>query len=114
MRPAKQNSLKWVTASLGDTVKMFPIDEVLLFQAQEKYVRVVTARDEAFIRTPLKDLLAQLDPEVFWQIHRSSIVRATAIDRVKRDALGHLHAQLRGVDEPLPISTAFQARFRSM
>jgi DNA-binding LytR/AlgR family response regulator len=114
IRPREPSHLKWVTACLGDTVRMFPIDEVLFFQAQEKYVRVVTARDEAYIRTPLKELLAQLDPEVFWQVHRSTIVRAAAIDRVKRDALGHLHAQVRGVEELLPISSAFQTRFRGM
>lgn len=107
-------SLKWVTASIGDTVKMFPIDDVLFFQAQDKYVRVVTTSDEAIIRTPLKDLVTQLDPELFWQIHRSVIVRATAIDRVHKDALGHHHARLKGSLETLPVSSAYQGRFRSM
>ncbi len=109
-----RGSLKWVTASLGDTVKMFPIDDVLFFQAQDKYVRVVTAQDEAVIRTPLKDLLPQLDPDLFWQIHRSIIVRASAISRVQKDPLGHHHATLKGHPEKLPVSTACQARFRSM
>lgn len=109
-----QSSLKWVTASLGDTVKMFPIDDVLFFQAQDKYVRVVTAHDEAVIRTPLKELIRQLDPETFWQIHRSLIVRASVIERVQKDALGHYHARLRGHDELLPVSAGFQSRFRSM
>jgi DNA-binding LytR/AlgR family response regulator len=107
-------SLKWVTASIGDTVKMFPIDDVLFFQAQDKYVRVVTRGDEAVIRTPLKELVAQLDSEVFWQIHRGVIVRASAIDRVQKDALGHFHARLKGSTETLPVSAAYQARFRSM
>jgi DNA-binding LytR/AlgR family response regulator len=106
--------LKWVTASIGDTVKMFPIDDVLFFQAQDKYVRVVTPSDEAVIRTPLKDLVTQLDPEVFWQLHRSVIVRASAIDRVQKDALGHYHARLKGSSETLPVSSAYQGRFRSM
>lgn len=107
-------SLKWVTASLGDTVKMFPIDEVLFFQAQDKYVRVVTRTDEAVIRTPLRELVRQLDGEEFWQIHRSVIVRASAIDRVQKDALGHHHARVKGSGELLPVSSAYQARFRSM
>ena len=106
--------LKWVTASLGDTVKMFPIDDVLFFQAQDKYVRVVTPTDEAVIRTPLKDLISQLDPETFWQIHRSFIVRASVIERVQKDALGHFHAKLRGSSESLPVSASFQSRFKSM
>ena len=114
MRAQDQRGLKWVTASIGDTVKMFPISDVLFFQAQDKYVRVVTAGDEAVIRTPLKELLRQLDGEVFWQIHRSIIVRASAIDRVQKDALGHYHARLKGISEALPVSAAYQARFRSM
>lgn len=109
-----QANLKWVTASLGDTVKMFPIEDVLFFQAQDKYVRVVTASDEAVIRTPLKELTRQLDPETFWQIHRSLIVRASVIERVQKDALGHYHARVRGHAELLPVSAAFQSRFRSM
>jgi DNA-binding LytR/AlgR family response regulator len=114
LRIREVSALKWVTASLGDTVKMFPIDEVLFFQAQDKYVRVVTASDEAVIRTPLKDLIRQLEPETFWQTHRSVIVRASAIDRVQRDGLGHHHARLKGTAERLPVSAAYQARFRSM
>jgi DNA-binding LytR/AlgR family response regulator len=93
---------------------MFPIEDVIFFQAQDKYVRVVTAVDEAVIRTPLKELVRQLDGEIFWQIHRSIIVRASAIDRVQKDALGHSHARLRGRRELLPISAAYQSRFRSM
>ena len=110
----QRGGLKWVTASIGDTVKMFPIEDVLFFQAQDKYVRVVTAEAEAVIRTPLKELLSQLDPDEYWQIHRSVIVRASAIDRAKKNELGHLYARLKGVDEKLPVSTAYQWRFRSM
>jgi DNA-binding LytR/AlgR family response regulator len=110
----KQDGLKWVTASIGDTVKMFPIDEVIFFQAQDKYVRVVTTTGEAVIRTPLKELVKQLDSDVFWQIHRSIIVRASAIDRVQKDALGHCHAKLKGSGEVLPVSVPYQSRFRSM
>jgi len=109
-----RGGLKWVTANLGDTVKMFPIEDVLFFQAEDKYVRVVTTEDEAVIRTPLKALVKQLDPEVFWQIHRSVIVRAHAIDRVQKDELGHFHARLKSRTEALPISTAYLSRFRGM
>lgn len=109
-----RDGLKWVTASVGDTVKMFPIDDVLFFQAQDKYVRVVTNADEAVIRTPLKELVKQLDGDVFWQIHRSIIVRASSIDRVQKDALGHCHARLKGSAEMLPVSVPYQHRFRGM
>ena len=114
LRKRGQSGLKWVTASIGDTVRMFPIEEVIFFQAQDKYVRVVTSTDEAVIRTPLKELVKQLDGDVFWQIHRSIIVRANAIDRVQKDALGHFHAKLKGSKELLPVSVPYQSRFRSM
>ena len=114
MKSREPRLLKWVTASIGDTVKMFPIDDVLFFQAQDKYVRVVTTSDEAVIRTPLKELTRQLDSEVFWQIHRSVLVRASAIDRVQKDVLGHYHARIKGTTETLPVSAAYQSRFRSM
>jgi DNA-binding LytR/AlgR family response regulator len=114
LRATANKSIKWVTASVGDTVKMFSIDDVLFFQAQDKYVRVVTNTDEAMIRTPLKELLASLDADIFWQVHRSVVVRVSAIDRVRRDELGHYLLHLRDRTETLPISSAFQSRFRGM
>ena len=109
-----RNALKWISASVGDTIKMFAIDDVQFFQAQDKYVRVVTDTDEAIIRTPLKELMAGLDPETFWQVHRSLLVRANAIQRVKRDDLGKFHLHLKGSTEILPVSGAFQHRFKAM
>ncbi len=114
LRGATNKSIKWVTASVGDTVKMFSIDDVLFFQAQDKYIRVVTNSDEAIIRTPLKELLGSLDPDIFWQVHRSVVVRVSAIDRVRKDELGHYLLTLKDRTEILPISSAFQSRFRGM
>ncbi|MGH8050868.1 MAG: LytR/AlgR family response regulator transcription factor [Arenimonas sp.] len=114
LRAAPNKSIKWVTASVGDTVKMFSIDDVLFFQAQDKYIRVATHSDEAIIRTPLKELIASLDPDIFWQVHRSVVVRVSAIDRVRKDELGHYHLSLKNRTETLPISSAFQSRFRGM
>lgn len=114
LRGAPSKSIKWVTASVGDTVKMFSIDDVLFFQAQDKYIRVVTNTDEAIIRTPLKELLGSLDPDIFWQVHRSVVVRVSAIDRVRKDELGHYLLTLKDRTEILPISSAFQSRFRGM
>jgi DNA-binding LytR/AlgR family response regulator len=95
-------------------MKMFSIDEVLFFQAQDKYTRVVTADSEGHIRTPLKELVAALDPETFWQVHRSAIVRVGAIRAVEKDPDGRLQLTLRGHSEVLPVSSAFQYRFRGM
>ncbi len=110
----QRDPLRWITASVGDTTRLVPVDEVLYFQAQDKYTRVVTADSEALIRTPLKELLESLDEHKFWQVHRSVIVRADAVDRIRRDELGKHQLWLRGRDECLPLSSAFQYRFKAM
>lgn len=112
--PATNKWLKWVTASAGDTIKMIAIEDVLFFQAQDKYIRVVSATEEAVIRTPIKELLQTLDPEVFWQIHRSAIVRVSAIEKIKKDELGHFYAWLKQRKESLPISAAFLSKFKAI
>jgi DNA-binding LytR/AlgR family response regulator len=107
-------NIRWITASVGNSMKMFSIDEVLFFQAQDKYTRVVTADSEGHIRTPLKELLAALDSESFWQVHRSAIVRVGAIRAVEKCEDGKLRLTIRGHQEILPVSSAFQYRFRGM
>ena len=111
---APKRAISWITASLGDVVKMISIDDVLCFQSEDKYTRVVTAAESAHIRTPLKDLAAQLDPEIFWRVHRNAIVRVAAIRQVKPDEDGRLQAWLKGVAEPVRISDAFRHQFKAM
>lgn len=106
--------LRWISASVGDTIKMFSIDEVLFFQSDEKYTRVVTAHDEAHVRKPLKEIAAGLDPELFWQVHRGVLVRADRIARATRDDLGRITLQLRGHAETLAVSQAYAWRFKPM
>ena len=106
--------LRWISASVGDTIKMFGIDEVLFFQSDEKYTRVVTASDEAHVRKPLKELVEGLDPEEFWQVHRGVVVRASAIARAQRDDLGRITLQLRQHPEKLAVSQAWAWRFKPM
>jgi DNA-binding LytR/AlgR family response regulator len=110
----RRQAIQWITASVGNTMKVFPIDEVLFFQAQDKYTRVVTADSEGHIRTPLKELVAALDSEAFWQVHRSAIVRVSAIRTVEKAEDGKQRLTLRGHSEVLPVSSAFQHRFRAM
>ncbi len=106
--------LRWVSASVGETIKLFGIDEVLFFQSDEKYTRVVTANDEAHVRKPLKELMEGLDPEEFWQVHRGLVVRASAIARAQRDELGRITLQLRQHPERLAVSQAWAWRFKPM
>jgi DNA-binding LytR/AlgR family response regulator len=106
--------LRWISASVGDAIKMFGIDEVLFFQSDEKYTRVVTATDEAHIRKPLREITEGLDPELFWQVHRSLVVRASAIARAHRDELGRITLSLKGHRETLAVSQAYGWRFKPM
>jgi DNA-binding LytR/AlgR family response regulator len=106
--------LRWVSASVGDTIKMFGIDEVLFFQSDEKYTRVVTASDEAHVRKALKEIADGLDPEVFWQVHRGVIVRASDIARAQRDELGRITLHLKHHAEKLSVSQAYAWRFKPM
>jgi DNA-binding LytR/AlgR family response regulator len=110
----KPETIRWITANVGGAVRMLPVDDVLFFQSQDKYTRVVTANEETHIRTPLKDLIAQLDPDMFWQVHRSAVVRVSAIRSVKRDEDGKLRLHLSGKIEALPVSPAFAGRFKGM
>lgn len=111
---AKAPRLRWVSANVGDTIKLFGIDEVLFFQSDEKYTRVVTERDEAHIRKPLKEIADGLDPEVFWQVHRGTIVRASEITRAVRDELGRYTLHLKRHKETLAVSQAWSWRFKPM
>ncbi len=107
-------SLKVIQASVGNTIRLVPVDEVLVFEAADKYVRVLTAEAELLIRTPLKDLLPQLDNSVFWQVHRGTVVRATAIRSVHRDEAGKLSLEVAGLKERLPVSRLYAGRFKAM
>ena len=93
---------------------MVPIEEVLYFEAADKYLRVVAASREYLLRTPLKELLPQLDPLQFWQVHRGTVVRSSAIDSVTRDDAGKLHLQLRGIKDKLPVSRLYAHLFKAM
>jgi DNA-binding LytR/AlgR family response regulator len=106
--------LNVLQVSVGSSIRMVPVDEVLLFEAADKYVRVLTAGHEYLIRTPLKDLLPQLDAKRFWQVHRGTVVRSDAIDSVTRDEAGKLHLQMRGIQDRLPVSRLYAHLFKPM
>jgi DNA-binding LytR/AlgR family response regulator len=106
--------LRMVQVSVGNSIRMVPIDEVQYFEAADKYVRVLTASREYLLRTPLKELLPQLDPDQFWQVHRGTVVRAEAIETVTRDDAGKLHLQLHGAKDKLPVSRLYAHLFKAM
>jgi DNA-binding LytR/AlgR family response regulator len=103
-----------IQAGVGSAIHMVPVSDVLYFEAADKYVRVITAEREHLIRTSLRDLLPQLDPAVFWQVHRGTVVRADAIATAARDEVGKITLQLRGRPDRLPVSRLYAHLFRAM
>jgi DNA-binding LytR/AlgR family response regulator len=113
-RPAQPLTLIQASTGDGTALAMVPVSDVLVFEAADKYVRVLTAHQELLIRTPLKALLPQLDAHHFWQIHRGTVVRAEAIARATRDEAGRLWLHLRGRPERLAVSRLYAHRFKAM
>ncbi len=106
--------LSVIQASVGNTIHMVPLHEVVYLEAADKYVRVLTPEREYLIRTPLKDLLPQLDDRQFWQVHRATVVRAQAIEVINRDEAGKLWLQLHGRSEKLAVSRLYAHLFKAM
>jgi DNA-binding LytR/AlgR family response regulator len=106
--------LRWITASQGPKLKFVTVDRVCYFQADNKYTMVMTADSELLIRRAIKELHEQLDPEQFWQIHRSTIVNINEIADVTRDLHGHMRVHLKQRKETLPVSESYTHLFRQM
>ena len=111
-RPAQY--LSWLQASVGQTIQMLAVEDVLYCVSDEKYTRVQTAKQEFLIRKPIKELVEELDPAIFWQIHRSTLVNVKAIAGVTRDERGRQEVLLKGRSEKLPVSRSAAQLFRSM
>ena len=107
-------ALEVIQASSGNLIHMVPVDEVLYFEAADKYVRVLTAEREHLVRISLRELLPQLDAAVFWQVHRSLVVRATAITTALREDTGKVTLTLRGRPEKLTASRLYAHLFKGM
>jgi len=106
--------LRWIRASLGASMRLIAVEDVLYFQAEDKYVKVVTAEGDALIRKSIRELFEELDPEAFWQVHRGTIVNLRAIGRVDRDWRDQPVITLKGRDEKLTVSRTFAPRFKAM
>lgn len=110
----KPNYLQWIQASIGQELRLIPVEDILFFQSDEKYTRVQTASYEALIRKPVRDLAEELDPNLFWQIHRSTLVNSKAIAGVVRDMRGRHLVQIKGLTEKLEVSRSFVHLFKQM
>jgi len=106
--------LRWVQASVGANLRMIPTSDILFFRAEDKYTRVQTQSFEALIRKPIKELIDELDPAEFWQIHRATVVRVDAIEQVSRNFRGHQVVHVKGSAEKLEVSRTFNHLFRQM
>lgn len=106
--------LRWITASQGREVRLITIAEVCYFRSDNKYTAVVTPDGESLIRITLRELIEQLDPTVFWQVHRGTVVNANAIAGLVRDGQDRLSIKLKHRSETLTVSETYAARFRAM
>jgi DNA-binding LytR/AlgR family response regulator len=109
---APREKMTWIRASVGKQIRLINVADVLFFQSDAKYTRVVTSAFEALVRIPLKDLLSGLDPAMFWQIHRGTMVNVNAIAAAERIDAERLQVLLRGHPEKLPVSRSFTHLFR--
>jgi len=107
-------ALKVIQVGVGTAIRLVPVQDVVYFEAADKYVRVMTVAHEYLIRLPLKDLLPQLDLAAFWQIHRGTVVNSASIETVTRDEAGKLSMSLRGRAEKLAVSRLYAHLFKAM
>ena len=112
--PANPSHLRWITATVGNSLRLITIDEVIFFQSAQKYTRVVLPDSEVLIKKPLKELLDELDPEQFWRIHRSTVVNALEIAQIEPNGTGHMIVKLKNCSEQLPVSESFVSKFRHL
>jgi len=111
---APKEYLRWITASQGQELRLITVEEVCYFQADNKYTLVVTPHQESLIRRPIKELVQELDPAMFWQIHRGTVINVNAIAGVQRDLSGQLRVKLKERKETLPVSDPYVHLFKSM
>ena len=110
----RRDKLRFVRAGAGTTVKLIPVSEILWFEAEDKYITVATRDGDSIIRMPLRELLEQLDEELFWQVHRGTVVNSQHIVLAKRDELGHLSLTLKGRKDEIAVSRQFAHLFKQM
>jgi DNA-binding LytR/AlgR family response regulator len=111
---ANGGRLRWIRALKGEVVQQIAVDDVLYFQASDKYTCVLTREGESLIRMPLAELVEQLDPDVFWQVHRGTVVNMSEVASTRRDLGGRVFVRLKHGGTELPVSRAYAQRFKQM
>jgi DNA-binding LytR/AlgR family response regulator len=106
LQPPPLLPLRWFTVQQGRGLQVIAADDICYLRADHKYVAVVMSDTEALITTPLKEMLAQLDPQVFWQVHRSYVVNIKAVRSISRGLAGSLSLHLKHRTESLPVSAS--------
>ena len=106
--------LRWISVAQGRTVRLITVDEICYFEAENKYTAVVTATTRSLINKTIKELKDELDPQVFLQIHRGTLVNINAISAVHRDLHGRLSVHLKQRNDILQVSASFAPLFRHM
>lgn len=114
LNPQAPAKLQWIQATVRQAIQMIPVEDVLFFISDEKYTRVQTATVEALIRKPIKELVEEIDMQLFWQIHRSTLVNIKAIAGVSRDERGRQLVSVRGLTEKLEVSRSYAGLFKAM
>jgi DNA-binding LytR/AlgR family response regulator len=112
--PSAGVHLRWIRALKGELVQQIAVDDVLYFQASDKYTCVITREGESLIRLALAELAAQLDAGVFWQIHRGTLVNMNEVAATRRDLSGRLFVKLKDGKTELPVSRAYSHLFKQM
>ena len=110
----KPAPLRWIRAQLGQSVRMLAVEEVCYFQSDDKYTTVMTRDAELLLRTPIKELIDQLDPAEFWQVHRGTVVNVRQIAAANYTALGKVTLSLRERKEIINVSRSYAHLFRQM
>jgi len=112
--PARPEPLRWLRIQVGQAVRMVAVEEVCYFQSADKYTTVMTRDAELLLRIPLKELIAQLDAEQFWQVHRGTVVNVRQVVSAQHDLLGKVTLSLRDRPEQVGVSRSYAHRFRQM
>jgi DNA-binding LytR/AlgR family response regulator len=111
---SRKEHLRWITASQGNDLRLITVDEICYLKAADKYTIVVTRDQESLVRRPIRELIEALDPNLFWQIHRGTIVNINAIGGITREFSGKLRVKLKQRAETLAVSDSYSHRFKSM